>query len=452
LTSGKHPFFYQAIFFLFSLVLALAAGEVFIRLVYWDGGSQTSGGPGNKKFEYLFSEEGKRGPTVKNPQGPGVTRILVQGDSITFGAGVKDWKDLYPYRLLRLLNQSGKAYDMEVLAEAGWEIDSHRYHLSQNGERLHPDVIIYQWYINDLEIQKEGRPVNGFLFWRNIFFHETLMKYSFLYNFLDKKLENLVPSSNRTYAQYIIEDYADKTPGWYLFDLEFHNWATLAKVYAPRRILMLYPSLPYKGEYPFKPINDRVAKLSEANRVTFPVVWSDKGVGEEVGDTGSYLGTSFYVSQGKTPTGIVFSTPPIYLEKGNHQVLFRLKGNRLDNKGEIKLKVIAEDRLVGEKTVGRKDFVKEGVWEEVKLPFSLDQAVQDKIRFQADYLGQGDFGFDCVQLPVDYGLEIIDLLPYLKDIKTHASPFDAHPNPKTHQIMAEVLYRYLTQRPNLLPP
>ncbi len=341
---------------------------------------------------------------------------------------------------------------MEVLAEAGWEIDSHRYQLSLNGDRLHPDVIIYEWYINDLEIHKEGRPVNRFLFWRTFFFHGTLMKYSYLYNFLDKKLENLVPPSNRTYAQYIIKNYAEKTPDWHLFRLEFHNWATLAKAYAPRRILMLYPSLPYKGEYPFKPINDRVAKLSEANRLTIPAVWSDKGVGEEVGDAGSYLGRSLYVTQGKTPVGIVFSTPPIYLERGNHRVLFRLKGSRLDKKGGIKLKVVSGDRLLGQKILGQKDFVKEGVWEEVKLPFSSEQVVQDNIRFQADYLGQGDFGFDCVQLSVDYGLEVIDLLPYLKDINTHTSSFDAHPNPKTHQIMAEVLYRYLTKRPDLPLP
>jgi hypothetical protein len=445
----KNTFFYQTVLILLSAALTLAAGEFFIRLVYPDGGRRISNAPGNKRIEYLLSAEGKRGPSANNPKRPGVTRILIQGDSITFGVGVRDWKELYPFRLLRLHQQDGKTVDMETLAEAGREIDGHRQILSQFGERLHPDIIIYQWYVNDLEIRKEGRPVNRFLFWRYFSFHETMMDKSYLYNFLDKKLENLLPHSGRNYTQYLLEDYNENTPGWFLFRLEFHNWATLAKVFATRRILMMYPSLPYRGAYPLKPIHDRVAGLANAPPLTFPAIWTDRGVGDEVQDPASPWGASLRVHQGKTPAGIVFSTQPIYLERGNHGAIFRLRGGRLAPRGTLKLKVLARDRVVVEKTVEGKEFVEEGAWQEVKVPFSLDQRLQNNIRFQVDYLGQGEFEFDSIRLPVAYTLEVLDLLPYLKDSETHVSPFDAHPNPETHRIMADALYRQLTKIPAL---
>jgi len=248
---------------------------------------------------------------------------------------------------------------------------------------------------------------------------------------------------NRTYVQYLLHDYDEKTPGWFLFRLTFHDWATLAKCYSQKRILMLYPSLPFKGEYPLQPINDRMKKISSPNRLTFPAVWVSTGQGEKVSDVTSYLGKALAVTEGKTPVGNILSTPPVYLEKGPHQVLFRLKRSPQDKKPMIKLKVMAGNDLLLEKKPMEKDFQKNGDWDDITLSFFMDKPLKDRVQFQVDYLGQGNLRFDSVQLPVDYGIEVVDLLPYLKNIKTWSSPFDAHPNAKTHHIMADVLYRSL---------
>lgn len=63
--------------------------QLFLRIVLGDGGRTTFGAPGNKVFEHLFSNEGSRGPVLKKPIGSGLTRILIQGDSITWGIGVR---------------------------------------------------------------------------------------------------------------------------------------------------------------------------------------------------------------------------------------------------------------------------------------------------------------------------------------------------------------------------
>jgi hypothetical protein len=436
----------------FSLILTLAAGELFLRIVFWEGGRKTSGAPGNKAFEYLSSNGGdpftNRGPVFKKPIGSGLTRILIQGDSITWGDGIRDWKDTYPFRLLQLLNRKNIQYDMETRISPGWEIDSHLFILTQTGPRLQPDIIIYEWYINDLEINKENRPENSFeyrlRFWQSLPTHQFLMSHSYLYYFLNYELDTILPPLNRTYTQYLLQDYDEKTPGWFLFRLTFHDWATLAKCYSKKRILMLYPCLPYKGEYPFKPINDRMKRISSPNMLTFPAVWASKGKGEEVLDPSSYLGRALYVTQEKTPVGNIISTPKVYLEKGEHQVIFRLRGSQLDKKPMIDIKIMAGDHLLSEKKPTKKDFKKDGGWYDITLSFIMDKPLNEQVQFQVDYLGQGNLQFDCIQLPVNYGIEVVDLLPYLKNIKTWVSPFDAHPNIKTHQIMAEQLFRSLT--------
>ena len=322
------------------------------------------------------------------------------------------------------------------------------FHPGPKGSRLQPDILIYEWYINDLEINKENRPDSNpgyrLRFWQGFPTHQFLMRRSYLYYFLNYKLDTILPPLNRTYTQYYLEDYDEKTPGWFLFRLTFHDWATLAKCYSKKRILLLYPCLPYKGEYPFKPINDRMKRISSPNMLTFPAAWTSKGRGEDVRDPSSYLGRALYVTQEKTPVGNIISTPKVYLEKGKHQVMFRLRGSLLDKKPMINIKVMAGDHLLSEKKPTKKDFKKNGDWYDIMLSFFMNKPLNEQVQFQVDYLGQGNLWFDYIQLPVDYGIEVVDLLPYLKNIKTWCSPFDAHPNIKTHQIMAEQLFRSIT--------
>ena len=72
-----------------SLTVALVIVESALRIVYRDNGRTTYNGPGSQRFSYTFppwsSAGDTRGPRADNPKPPGVIRILVQGDSITWG-------------------------------------------------------------------------------------------------------------------------------------------------------------------------------------------------------------------------------------------------------------------------------------------------------------------------------------------------------------------------------
>lgn len=76
------------------VVIAFATGEIALRLLYREGISfGTHAGPFVRRFERDFVtnhyEGPSRGPQVEGPKHAGVTRTLVQGNSITWGQGVE---------------------------------------------------------------------------------------------------------------------------------------------------------------------------------------------------------------------------------------------------------------------------------------------------------------------------------------------------------------------------
>ena len=75
----------------------------------------------------------------------------------------------------------------------------------------------------------------------------------------------------------------------------------------------------------------------------------------------------------------------------------------------------------------------------IDVDFTVDESlVQDlEFRFLAD--PGAPVSFDTIAFDVDYGLEVVDPIDRLTSIDTRASIFDAHPNERAHEVLAEVL-------------
>lgn len=261
-----------AIFFL--------TGELVLWLVFSEGESFSAHyGPMVKRFERDFKfnrfDGPSRGPEPSDPKPPRSTRIVIQGDSITWGQGVKKEEQLFSNRLLSKLQVTNVPVDMAVLARPGREIDEHLQQLQKWGHELKPDVIIYQWSINDIDPGKGYRQLKPSRLWRHPWFlHSMLVKNSYLWFFLDFSLDTLLPSATPlSYESYIGSHFKEGSADWLRFERYFSDWAMSAKELTPRVIVALYPHMSLKnGASPvvlpeITDIHERMLSLCKKNDI-----------------------------------------------------------------------------------------------------------------------------------------------------------------------------------------
>ncbi len=74
-------------------------------------------GPGPVRWDHL-NAFGLRQPEVRRAKPPGVRRLAVLGDSISFGIGVASYRDLYPHQVEELCNAGRSSARVEVLNHA----------------------------------------------------------------------------------------------------------------------------------------------------------------------------------------------------------------------------------------------------------------------------------------------------------------------------------------------
>jgi len=94
--------------------------------------------------------------------GEGITHVAVLGDSFAMGHGINNIDETFPQLLER---QLGQGYDVNVIAQSGWDSDIELYQLQQYP--IQPDVVILSYYLNDIDYllaAPETNPDNRFSF------------------------------------------------------------------------------------------------------------------------------------------------------------------------------------------------------------------------------------------------------------------------------------------------
>jgi lysophospholipase L1-like esterase len=97
------------------------------------------------------NSNGFRGRETAIPKPPGRFRVVLVGDSVTFGWGVAD-DETFGARLEKLLHDqwSGAEIDVVNLAVGGYDTRQEVTLLERNLERLEPDLVLVGFYSNDV--------------------------------------------------------------------------------------------------------------------------------------------------------------------------------------------------------------------------------------------------------------------------------------------------------------
>ena len=99
-----------------------------------------------------INSHGLRGREIDYPKPPGAHRVLMLGDSLTFGWGVAE-RDVTSVRLEALLRRRDPAARWEVINSGVGNYNTRLevHYLEREGLRYAPDVVVLNYFINDAE-------------------------------------------------------------------------------------------------------------------------------------------------------------------------------------------------------------------------------------------------------------------------------------------------------------
>jgi hypothetical protein len=393
----------------------------------------------------LDSSRRLRSRLEAGPKLPGVPRVMVLGDSITWGYGVRNWKDTWPEQLARRFEAEGRPHQFAVLAYPAREIDAHLDQWKEWAGRVQPDALVYQWFVNDIELSKH-RPVPPEAPWRRWPWHARLRHSSYLYSILDERLGAALPSPERSYDEYLLEDFVPGTWEWTEFERVFHSLAARAAEIAPTRILVLYPQVPFSGAYPLQPIHDRMLELAHARSISIP----PSGWTRESGTL---------VSQAESPWRAVARLPahagalalvtgPYYARRSVDLTITFASTAPYDNRLAMVRLLDAEHHteLASAPLFAERDETDTGSERRVahvhlNEPDEVGRDVQFAIGDPASELD-----IASIDLQVHHDFDVVDLTHPLNRFNSHVSGFDAHPNPRAHGVIADAVFDMLSAR------
>lgn len=213
------------------------------------------------------------------------------GDSITWGQGVRDERALFSQLLLDRIRADVPDAEMAVLAKPGRNMDGHLEQIRKWGSVVDPDVIVYQWYINDMELDgprhsAAPRP------WRKFFLYPLLMQHSYFWVVLDYYFDQLWPSGSGTFVEYIEGDFAEDTQAWQTFRSMFQSWAAEGKALTSKVLIVLFPHPSGSSEIAFQDFHIRMARLAEDEGI-LALDLAAKFVEEQAGDFSAFQATRF---------------------------------------------------------------------------------------------------------------------------------------------------------------
>jgi hypothetical protein len=422
---------------LLSLTIFLATGEIGLRIIYRDAGKRTLGGPGGHLFEHLTVRDDLRGRFDIGAKNPGKPRILILGDSITWGQGVREWQNVWPEQLALALERAGTPHEMAVLALPGRDIPAHVEQLDRWAALINPDILIYQWYVNDVEVAP-NRPPNVHA-WQKWAGHERLRRSSYLYYFLDNRLATYLPAPDRSYVQYMLEDYAPGSLEWSDFERYFHTLAMRAKELAPTRLLVIYPQVPYRGTSPLKPLQDRILAMAGPHRMSFPPAAWVRSAGTSIIREDARWRQAVAVPA--ATQGTVFETHSFYMPAGAFDVFVNASTRAPGAFARIEVLDQGSGDVLYTAMVIPDEGSTDG-WHDLRAHVDLPDRGR-LVRLRLSALGTADFVIASVDIPVDYGFKVVDLTQPLNTFNTHASIFDAHPNERAQKVIADHVFTAL---------
>ncbi len=147
------------IFILLSVTtVMLLSSEIFIRWYYKDVLSSSHGRTyfHNRSWPIFAKERNALGLRGRHfdINSRHALRVVVLGDSLAYGQGVYPYDQRFPEQAAKIFQKIHPDLDVEFInvGIAGHDLPQHNKYLANFVVKLKPDYVLYQWYINDMDI------------------------------------------------------------------------------------------------------------------------------------------------------------------------------------------------------------------------------------------------------------------------------------------------------------
>lgn len=222
---------------------------------------------GYEKYFYKDLPFRTKPPTISKEK----PRILVVGDSFSWGDKIQKIEEIWPYRLEKLLGEDNKSTEVINLSMMGATTINEMDVIDQHGWELKPDLIILQYYYNDpfpsspnfknsgnscMEINR--RDLSPFR-------HQALQSKSYLYSFLNDKYFTFQLLFGLATKLDFNDIHQEKFQGWQEARNRLISFSKKAKKLEIPVIFLVLPDLRQNlklSEYPYIELNKQLEEFS----------------------------------------------------------------------------------------------------------------------------------------------------------------------------------------------
>ncbi len=196
----------------------------------------------------------------------GTTRIVVLGDSFTWGAGV-EWDDTWAEHLERALRRErGGDYEVVNLSQPGFGTRDEQNALLTEGFRYQPDVVVLAYVLNDSEDghDAESRRAQRWLAEQRAAAPRGFFERSAVISLVLQRLRATRESRQRV-ANYL-SLYRDAAPGWRGAQKALQEIGGECRRRGVPFVVAIFPLFggPLDDRYPFDALHARVAAAAAA--------------------------------------------------------------------------------------------------------------------------------------------------------------------------------------------
>ena len=208
---------------------------------------------------------------LKKPDG--IFRILVLGDSQTFGQGINELKDTWVKKLESQLQKKANNTRIEVLniSRPGWNSDTLLYELFKNGFKFNPDLVILAYGLNDIPFpasfncNSSDRKITP-----NIKIFQSSKLASFIIKIIDLRINQLLEKVGEKLTYFDCLNQAYDSMGWEMnkFYIDIMGLAlSIKKIHFMITVIPIIHQL--DNNYPLISAHKKLKEFSYLRRIEF---------------------------------------------------------------------------------------------------------------------------------------------------------------------------------------